>query len=64
MSTPHPILVFVIYFLAFFIPGALLQVLMTKEWRRRHLPILIGLSLLGAVLVFVWDFVVKPALLR
>ena len=62
MSAPHPILVFVIYFLAFFLPGLLTVQLVPKGLRRVPMLVLSGLSLLGATLVFAWDFAIKPAL--
>ena len=62
MSAPHPVLVFAIYFLAFFLPGLLPVQLVPKGLRRVPALALGGLSLLGAVLVFAWDFAIKPAL--
>ena len=50
------------YFLAFFIPGALIQLLAFRRLRPRYLLILIGPCTLGSVLLTFWDFVIKPFL--
>jgi hypothetical protein len=58
---PWPIAFFA-YFLAFFIPGCLIQVMAIRGWRRKHLLLLIVPCLIGAVLVLVWDYAIKPTL--
>ena len=44
---------FFAYFLAFFIPGGLIQVMAIRGWKRKHLLLLIVPCLIGAVLVLV-----------